>query len=280
MRKLLALAFAALVVVAGFGAPKAQADTPDGTTKAVVLKLLRNYSGENVGPYHTALIHLRQAAGRIYRDDVYITQAAPPGLVALRIHDAGDNELVSVYLNPANLYIGGFRSKSGQLFAFNDASENVRTEMGRGGQVNILNFGGSTGSLITAAGGEPTIESIDGLINSANNLGNTTNLATANGSQKAGIAAAMIKFSGAFSEAARFSDFRDQWDPVIAGRMGGSYFPIMTNSLGELSAAWGTISKFALDINDVPGTPPVTVDGVGKFSTWADVQNHLRVIRR
>ncbi|OKK05042.1 ribosome-inactivating family protein [Streptomyces sp. CB02400] len=86
-----------------------------------------------MGPYHSAVVQLRQAAGRIFRDDVYLTQAAPPGLIALRLGDGGGSELVSLYFNPANLYIGGFRPSNGKLYAFNDASENVRTEMARGG---------------------------------------------------------------------------------------------------------------------------------------------------
>ncbi|WP_432928936.1 ribosome-inactivating family protein [Microbispora sp. CA-135349] len=166
------------------------------------------------------------------------------------------------------------------LFAFNDVSENVRTEMGRGGKVNVLNFGGNYGSLIDVAGGEPQLESLDGLIDDARVLGRTKDLATANGSQRAGIAAAMIKQIGAFSEAARFTDFRDTWDPVIAGRTGGGYYAITSPKLRALRGAWGRISQFAVDITNVPATPPLTVDGVGTFSTWQDVRDHLRVILR
>ncbi|KJY30572.1 hypothetical protein VR45_27325 [Streptomyces sp. NRRL S-495] len=169
VRALLAFAVAAAVAVPGLGAASpARADTPDGTTKVVEVKLDHNYTGGNVAGYHTALIRLRQAAGRQFRDDdVYLTQATPPGLIALRIQDKDGNELSSLYFNPASLYVGGFRTRSGKLYAFNDASENVRTEMGRGGQVNTLAFGGSYGSLVATAGDEPSIEWLNGFIGSA-----------------------------------------------------------------------------------------------------------------
>ncbi|MEV7801369.1 ribosome-inactivating family protein [Microbispora sp. NPDC088329] len=267
---------AALVVISGLGTPHARADTPDGTTKAIELQINWDFTGGNVGPYHTALIHLRQAAGRPFRDDdVYITQATPPGLIALRIGDGDTQELVSLYFNPANLYIGGFRPQNGQLFAFNDASENVRTEMARGGPVHILNFGGSYDSLIATAGGEPQIENLDGLRGAVKDLGAAT-LST----DRARVAADLIEMVGAFSEAARFTDFRDTWDPVFAGRSGGDFYPISTPYLRSLRGAWGRISKFALDITSVPTTPPLLIEGLWPFLSWQDVRNHLRVIRR
>ncbi|WP_353612722.1 hypothetical protein [Streptomyces sp. NRRL S-495] len=85
---------------------------------------------------------------------------------------------------------------------------------------------------------------------------------------------------GAFSEAARFTDFRDTWDPVVAGRNGGAFFEISTPRLRALRGAWGSISRFAIDITTVPSTPPLTVNGVGTFASWQDVRDHLRVIRR
>ncbi|MFE2108896.1 ribosome-inactivating family protein [Kitasatospora sp. NPDC059463] len=281
VRALLAFAVAAAVAVPGLGAASpARADTPDGTTKVVEVKLDYNYTGGNVAGYHTALIRLRQAAGRQFRDDdVYITQATPPGLIALRLQDRDGNELSSLYFNPANLYVGGFRTRSGKLYAFNDASENVRTEMGRGGQVNTLGFGGSYGSLISTAGDEPTVEWLNGFIGSAETVGRADQ-SMGDAAGRASVARSLLKLIGAFSEAARFTDFRDTWDPVVAGRNGGAFFEISNTRLRALRGAWGAISQFAIDLTTVPSTPPLTVNGVGTFATWQDVRDHLRVIRR
>lgn len=276
VRALLAFLLATVTVVAGLGAPRAHADTPDGTTKAIELQVKWNFTGENVGPYHTAITQLRQAAGRIFRDDVYITQAAPPGLIALRLGEGDGTTPVSVYFNPANLYIGGFRPSNGKLYAFNDASQNVRTEMGRGGPVNILSFGGSYSSLVATAGGEPEITNLDGLRGAIHSLSTVTDAEASKGS----IARVMLLFSGAFSEAARFTDFRDAWDPVFAGRGGGDFFAVSDYYLRALRDAWGPISKYAMDVTSIAEPPWLNVRDVGGFYSWEDVRAHLRTIRR
>jgi hypothetical protein len=271
------LFLAIATVVAGLGVPRAQADTPDGTTKEVTLQVDWDFTGGNVGPYHTAISHLRQAAGRIFRDDVYITQASEPGLIALRLGMGDGTYPLSLYLNPANLYIGGFRPSNGKLYAFNDASQNVRTEMARGGHVNILSFGGGYDSLIATAGREPTIENLDGFRGSIRSLAGVTDAEAS----KQGIAESMILFSGAFSEAARFTDFRDNWDAVIAGRQGGSFFEISNTSLRSLRESWGRLSKFAVDVTSNPMTDGIVIPDVRPpFFLWEDVRAHLRMIRR
>ncbi|OKK05041.1 ribosome-inactivating family protein [Streptomyces sp. CB02400] len=143
-----------------------------------------------------------------------------------------------------------------------------------------MNFGGNYGSLIDAAGGEPEIANLDGLRGAVRGLASIPDLATANGSQRQSAARALLLFVGAFSEAARFTDFRDAWDPVFAGRSGGSFYTVSSPYLRSLRNAWGPISRFAVAITDNPSTFPLLVDGVGQFSFRQDVRDHLRVIRR
>ncbi len=267
----LAMAFTAitggLAAVTVVAAPGAMADIPNNTTKVVYLKIYGGFGVDNGPRYTQAIVDLRQAAGHSWRSgDVYETQystdASNVGLLALRIQDELNQERMTLYFNPVNMYVGGFRAHNGELYAFNDASENVRREMARGGTVNYLPFGGSYTALRNAINGgagyeEPTIANFLNLDSAIDTLARIPNPISVGGSQQS-IGRALMILIGAFSEGSRFTEFRDIYELVMDGRS-ITERTISNEHLQSLRTSWSPISRWMFAISNNATTPPLSI---------------------
>ncbi|MFE2463631.1 ribosome-inactivating family protein [Streptomyces sp. NPDC059402] len=269
----------------GVGTSNALADTPNNTTRAVSFVLDTGPGIDNGPRYENAILQIRQAAGHEWRSgDLYESQTTPAGLVAIRILRAGGaGEYTTLYMNPENLYIGGFRAGNGELYAFNDASQNVRDEMARGGPVHLLPFGGSYGGLRAVLNGsvgyeEPRYANMLNMSIAATTLNEVPNPYAASGVARQDIARSMLYMIGAFSEGARFTTYRDIYRNVFNNRI-STYQEIWNYRLESLRTSWSPLSRFAYRItNDPNNTAPLLVPHIGTFSTYNDVHNILRVV--
>jgi hypothetical protein len=258
--------------------PQARADTPNGTTKVLRLTLDTEYNTDNTQRYQDVITQLRQAAGQIWTSgDVYRTQTGPAGLIALRILQQDGREQVTLYLNPNNLYIGGFRTRSGELYAFSDASPNVRNEMSRGGPLNILDFGGSYTGLRRVINqsegyGEPRYANLDVMSTAAESLGGVPDRYA-----RKTIAVTMMFFTGAFSEGARFTVYRDAYSHVMNGH-NTLLTEISNNTLQQLRAHWPGLSRWMQDVVKGLHPAPYYINPIGTFRTYGDARVYLRTV--
>ncbi|MEB3959639.1 ribosome-inactivating family protein [Streptomyces kunmingensis] len=246
----------------------------------------------NTSRYQDVITKLRQASGHIWNSgDVYATQTTSAGLIALRLLDNGDNagrEMVTVYFNPTNMYLGGFRAQDGQLYAFSDASENVRTEMARGGPVNLLPFAGTYGALrdeisSNNEAGEPAYANVDTMYRAAQALGETVSPTAAHSYYRSTIASSMMLLIGAFSEGSRFTGFRDVYSRVFDGEnpdgsVNQRLTEVSNTGLQSLRADWSKMSRWMQDIVNGTNPGPLYVNNIGTFYTYADAHVHLRLI--
>jgi hypothetical protein len=284
VRRLLVALLALLSMVFAVNVPRASADTPDQTTKVLWFTIDTTYGHRNnTQRYQDVIMKLRQASGHLWASgDVYATQTSPAGLIALRLLDHGGREMVTVYFNPQNMYLGGFRAQNGYLYAFADASENVRDEMARGGPVNLLPFGGSYDDLrdeikSNNTAGEPAAANLETMYFAANALGETPNPDAAHSYYRSTIASSMMFFIGAFSEGARFTDFRDVYSQVF----NGYNIELTTVSdiyLQSLRADWSQMSRWVQEVVNGTNPGPHFLNNVGYYYTYADAHRHLRLI--
>jgi hypothetical protein len=294
-RRLVAFVLAALTVLAGLNAPRARADVADSHTAFIDMHL--DYDIDNRGHYLEVIRQLRAAAGHVYRANVYETSgtARPSGLIALNLFDQNWNAQTTIFFNPQNLYIAGFKARNGQSYIFADASSNSTSEVYRhaavsgGPEPRFLNFegnyAGSRGLINTAIHGEERAVGLQGMIDSMRALGNVPNIAYATGVGRGVIASHLLRMVGAFAEAARFPLFRDRFERVFGYH--ASTQNIVTDLMVQLRSQWAAMSEWVRRFGNDPTTPEGNfghgLDGPGNDRTirlgrWAHVEEWMRSI--
>lgn len=216
---------AALMILLGLNVPRAAADTPNRQTTYIDFHV--DPEIDNVPHYRSVVQQLRRGAGHlIHGNNIYETmgQGQNAGLVALNLYNADWVHQTTLYFNASNLYLVGFKSRTGQAYLFSDASANAREEVGRevrGAPVTTLPFAGSYTSLVNTLPGaetEPTTIGIYAIQTNMEALARTPNPAAATGAYRGSIARAMLIMIGAFAEAARFPMFRDHFEAAFRPR--------------------------------------------------------------
>jgi hypothetical protein len=183
-RRFVIFMLAAFTVLAGFNAPKASADTGDNQTTPITMVIDNVFNRDNREKYKRVIAELRQAAGHILHNDVYVTTgtAHSGGLIALGLHDSYGAWQTTLYFNSQNLYLAGFRAGNGRSYILEDATTNSINEITResGQTPGRLNFRGSYQGLIGAAGNENTVLGLENITGAMNTLSSVPNLAAAN----------------------------------------------------------------------------------------------------
>lgn len=283
LKNSIALSAGALLLSINASTSPALADTADHTTKYLVMTLDDELPDVyNTDDYQRTITELRKAAGHIYKDDVYETMGAKnlAGLIALQLNDAHSNPLCWLYINPQNLYIGGFQAKNGLSYVFSDTPAHVIDEIQRhNGGVNpeVLNLAGTYASLRTTVASEPTKSDIYDMRSSANILGNVTSLGSALNGMRPQIALAMFTFMSAYSEGARFPHYRDEFSLALDGSSNHVY---LDSEALRLRSSWQDLSNFAHSISENPNTAPRYIPGLGgTLKNWQDVRTYVRNIK-
>ncbi|MFC9050692.1 ribosome-inactivating protein [Streptomyces anthocyanicus] len=277
---------AALMILLGLNVPRAAADTPNRQTTYIDFHI--DPEIDNVPHYRSVVQQLRRGAGHlIHGNNIYETmgQGQNAGLVALNLYNADWVHQTTLYFNASNLYLVGFKSRTGQAYLFSDASANAREEVGRevrGAPVTTLPFAGSYTSLVNTLPGaetEPTTIGIYAIQTNMEALARTPNPAAATGAYRGSIARAMLIMIGAFAEAARFPMFRDHFEAAF--RRFANPSVVVTPTMQALRTAWGQMSRWVQQlVSGPPPTPAVFGSGVYFFvlASWEDVDKYLRAI--
>jgi hypothetical protein len=274
-----------LMLLLGTGLAPASANTPNNQKKTVNLTLSEwNDRAGNRGRYNVAITEIRRAAGEEIRPNSNIWQsmgtAVSAGLIEVNVWDEGGSLVISFFLNPQNLYIGGFRAR-GQTFLFGDASTNIRDEVARhyGPAVVMAQEGSYFRLLAELSGpgrpGEPTKMNIHSLLGSMQRLNSVTADEVNTEPTRQNIATDMMRVIGMFAEGARFPHFRDRFGLAL----NNVKTDVITPTLQTLRLKWGKISDWARQFNRNPGgTAPLHIANVGTFAVWADLVLWLRVV--
>ncbi|HEY9328042.1 MAG TPA: ribosome-inactivating family protein [Streptomyces sp.] len=272
-----------LTLTVGAGVPTAIADTPDRTTRYVVMTLDDVLPDVyNTDRYQTAIADLRQASGHLYRDDVYETMGTKSlaGLIVLQLNDAYGTPLCWLYLNPQNLYTSGFRARNGKSYVFSDTPGYVADEVQRhDGGVNpaVLGMAGTYSDLRSNVAAEPIKTDVYEMRSSAQVLGSVLSAQSANGSMRQQVALIMLRFIAAFSEGARFPYYRDEFSVALDGSSNHVY---LDAEALKIRSSWQDISNYAHAITENPSTPARYIPGLGvTFQSWQDVRKYVRSIK-
>ncbi|MFI1585108.1 ribosome-inactivating family protein [Embleya sp. NPDC020630] len=282
-RRAVALCLGALALSLSVPVPPAGADTPDHTTRYVVLTLDDELPDTyNTDRYQTAVTELRTAAGHVYRGDVYETmgKASTAGLVALQLNSAHGDPLCWLYVNPQNLYTAGFRARNGKSYVFSDTPGYVADEVRRndgGVDPAVLGMAGTYADLRKNVSAEPTRTDVYDMRSTAYTLGSVLDRQSANGTMRQQVSLAMFKFMAAFSEAARFPHYRDEFSAALDGSSNHQY---LDDEALRLRSSWQDISNFAHAVTENPTTSPRYIPGLGTtLHDWQDVRTHVRSIK-
>ncbi|MGW2982492.1 ribosome-inactivating family protein [Streptomyces humidus] len=279
-RRLAVLAMATLLMLVGFHTPHASASTGNNQTTQITMSIDTAFNRNNTAKFRSVVAQLREAAGYILHNDVYMTTgtAHPGGLIALDLRDSYNAYRTTLYFNSQNLYLAGFRAQNGRAYILDDAGDNSVQEITReAGQVPaVLGFGGQYGSMIGAAGGELTVLGLDDMASAMEILARVPSPAQATGASQPQIASSILRFVSAFAESARFPDYRDRFDLVFDGRGGPSN--AVSGFLQGLRTAWGQMSAWVRSYAQDPTTPPRSWPGIGTLANWADVSSLLRAV--
>ncbi|MEV5516269.1 ribosome-inactivating family protein [Streptomyces flaveolus] len=271
-------------VVLGANLTPASATTPNNSSRYVDLYLSQfDDPNGNQGRYNAAISQIRLAAGEEIRDNVWLSPgtALSAGLIELRLWDRDrptPAHMLTLFINPQNLYIGGFQSRGGPML-FADASRNVRDEVARAhGPVYFLNMNGSYDSLGRAMGegrDEPETMNIDALFGSAARLNGQYTSTVNNLENRANVATDMFRMIGAFAEAVRFPRFRDSFGAGLNRQT----VTVINPFLQTLRNEWGHMSDWTRQFLNFPNnTQPRYFQGIGTLRGWSDVTNWLRMV--
>ncbi|MFJ6862523.1 ribosome-inactivating family protein [Streptomyces werraensis] len=235
----------------------------------------------NTDRYQTAITNLRQAAGHLYRDDVYETMGTKSlaGLIVLQMNDAYGSPLCWLYMNPQNLYTSGFRATNGRSYVFSDTPGYVADEVQRhdgGVSPAVMGMAGTYNDLRSNVTTEPTRTDIYNMRSSAQFLGGITSAQSVNGTARQQVALTMLLFISAFSEGARFPHYRDEFSAALDGSSNHVY---LDSEALRLRSSWQDLSNFAHAITENPSTPPRHSAGLGTISDWQDIRRYVRSIK-
>ncbi|MER8041354.1 ribosome-inactivating family protein [Streptomyces sp. NPDC094032] len=279
-RRLAVLALATLLMLVGFHTPHASASTGNNQTTRITMVIDTTFNRNNTEKFRSVIAQLRQAAGYILHNDVYMTTgtAHPGGLIALELRDSYNLYWTTLYFNSQNLYLAGFRAQNGRAYILSDAGENSESEITReAAQVPVvLGFGGQYGSLRNASGTELTVLGLNEMASAMEILGRVPSPAEATGASQPYIARSILRFVSAFAESSRFPEYRDHFDLVFDGR--NNAINAITSFMQALRTSWGQMSDWVRAYAQDPTTPPRSWLGVGTLANWADVSRLLRAV--
>jgi hypothetical protein len=283
LRRAMVLLVSLAALLLGTSLTPARADTPNNTTRYIDLTLsVSDDPQHNRGRFNAAITQLRIAAGHEVRgDNVWLTSgtAQSAGLVEFRIWGDGGRLLLTVFINPQNLYVGGWRSVTGETYLFNDASTNIRNEVTREvGPYIPLPLGGSYQALVGAAvrdgREEPSTLNIYALTGSLERLANVRYDQINQRSTQGNIGVDMLRLVGLLSESARFPLYRDSFGTGLDTQT----LTVLTPLHQELRTEWGRISEWARRYLADSTIPALVVAGVATFRNWNDIVKWLRAI--
>jgi hypothetical protein len=281
------LSLAVMTIVTGTGAAKAT--VPNNGVGHVWLNL-SSPSWTAQSSYSSFITSLRQAAGQVYRNGVYQTQAPTNALIRVDV-TTPDGKTVWLWITPDNLYVRGFTSQTnGTTYYFADYENGVPTfnmqtvfdNIGNNDllpasrRTSILDFGSNYNSMSQAAGrGRESMQiSFNDLTGSAENLATT---GYPYGQNQEAVARSMMFMIQYTSEAARFSDVYGVMSAIMLSWSG--YYNGLPILQQYLENAWYAISQFGYGVSQNPnGTPPLNVQGVGTFYSFNDVMARLGIM--
>jgi hypothetical protein len=284
---------AATLLLGVTGARPAAADVPGNRVTWVIHHLQNNpddTTTDGTARYYDVISRIRSAAGHsFYPQGVGITQNYKDGLIGVDIRTHHDKRLVVLFINPQSLYISGFQAKDGNVYYFPDASPEVKHELGSyassvGKPAIGLPLKGTWSEWEYLTGNEHFPDYNMLLVAGyASSLGSIT-VNTVSGSAQ-GIAYAMLYLDPAYSQALRYTVYRDN-----VGRVMHDLFakgPVYTPAALEMRANTTRINNWLHDVaydNFVKASPVWTSSmnftigpENGKFTSFSSVEKKMRM---
>ncbi|MFI9274150.1 ribosome-inactivating family protein [Kitasatospora sp. NPDC052896] len=285
----LIVALAALTGSLSVGAERARADTPDWQITHVYLNLIG--TGPTAQSQYTGFIQsLRNASGHPFRGSTEQTQYNPYGLVQVTL-STSDGTL-TLWIAAQNMYVLGYTAGNGITYGFSDTAyggwgpnnaygnpmgfipylSSIWNQYG-GGQ--SLAFGSNYNSMTQAAGrGRESMPiSWTDLWYSYLNLLQQTNPYGNNQQNTARSLMLMIQYT---SESARFWDVFGVMSAVMGNS--GTVYNGLPIEQQYLENSWDAMSHWGQLITQNPGTPPLSVNGIGTLYSWGDAARYLALM--
>lgn len=281
----LALAMAVVALVSG-GSP-ARADTGGNSISHAFLNLgsFGTETGQN--QYRAFLQSIQNAAGHPFRNNVFQTQGSSNALIAVDV-TTSDGSRVRLLLTPDNLYVRGFITRTGRIWAFSPGGDpyslfnDIQTLSNIGADVSLLEPGpnGVTGNIGTLGFGSDYTSMTQAAdrnrtempISFADLTGSVEQLANYAGGNDQATARSLMFMIQFVSEATRINQIRGTMLAAIGGAP-----RIVGLSTAQLSYEnrWGQLSQYAIDVTNNPAIPPRTIGSAGTLSNFGQVAQFL-----
>ncbi|MFB8754457.1 ribosome-inactivating family protein [Streptomyces nigra] len=284
-------------VVASLLAAGVTVTTGAGTASAIVGRNQITHLYMNLGisgnygqrdQYQGLINSIRVAASNrgaeTFRGNTYIAQYADQGLIRVSLHLNADNQEMSLWLDPQNLYVLGFTNTYNQTWQFNDNRFNLADRLSASGfqsngAVRTLYFGGAYPSLTASAGVNRGnfSHNYNDVLGSVRQLARVTNPTggQANGSEQQWTARSLFLMIQMTSEAARFYDING----VFRSTMYGTYTqPGIVSWQSNLENGWSQASAFGYSVTNDPTTPGIVTTGQVQWHSWSDVSDRIAIM--
>ncbi|MFF4247042.1 ribosome-inactivating family protein [Streptomyces sp. NPDC001822] len=281
----------ATILAAGVSVTAGAATASAAVGQNQITHLYMNLGTPNSGQqnqYQALIDSLRVAAsdggGSHFRGNTYLSQYNNQGLIRLSLRLTDEQQEISLWIDPQNLYVLGFTNNANQTWQFNDNRFSLADRLSASGYqsngaVQTLYFGGGYTSLTASAGRDRGTfqHNWADIVGSVRQLARVTNPTGGqnNGSQQTYTARSLFLMIQMTSEAARFYDITGVFRSAMvnADRPAG-----ITAYQSNLENGWGQASAFGWSVTNNAQTPGIVTTGQVAWNNWADVASRIAIM--